>query len=322
MRISRLARPSTSIAAQVLGKETPLPSLELALEPNYMTGNCEGGYSCAYINTLSWRSPTLPLPMETNPRVVFERLFGEPGTPASRQMQLDLDRSILDSVTADLARLHQQIDPSDRRTVNEYLDAVRDVERRIQQTERRAGQTPELEMDVPFGIPPVFEDHARLMFDMLFLAWQADITRVSTFQIARELSHRAYTQLGVPEAHHDISHHGNRAEAMEKNTRINEFHMKLFAHLVDRMHRTPEGDGTLLDHVIMLYGAAFGDGNLHVPHNLPVALVGGGNGTLTPGRHVRATFDTPFMNLGVSLLQKVGVDVDRIGDSTGPLAEI
>ena len=309
-------------AAAALGNETPLPSLELALEPNYMTGNCEGGYSCAYINTLSWRTPTLPLPMETNPRVVFERLFGEPGSPASRQTELDLDRSILDSVTADLARLQRQIDHRDRRTVDEYLDAVRDVERRIQQTERRAVAAPELEMEVPFGIPPVFEDHATLMFDLLALAYQADITRVSTFQIARELSHRAYTELGVPEAHHDISHHGNRAEAMEKNTRINEFHMRLFAHFIEKLARTPDGDGTLLDHVMVLYGAAFGDGNLHVPHNLPVALVGGGGGALDPGRHVRATFDTPFMNLGLSLLHKLDVDIDRIGDSTGPLADI
>ncbi len=309
-------------AAQALGQETPLPSLELALEPNFMTGNCEGGYSCAYINTLSWRTPTLPLPMETNPRVVFERLFGEPGDQAARQTQLDIDRSILDSVTDDLARLEKRLAPIDRRTVNEYLDAVRDVEHRIQQTERRLTEEPELEMDAPLGIPPVFEDHAKLMFDLMFLAYQADITRVVTFQIARELSHRAYTELGVSEAHHDISHHGNRAEAMEKNTRINEFHMGLFAHLVERMHKTPDGDGTLLDHVIVLYGASFGDGNLHVPHNLPVALLGSGGAQLEPGRPVRATFDTPFMNLALSLLDKVGVEVGSIGDSTGRLADI
>ena len=309
-------------AAQKLGQDTPLPSLELALEPNFMTGNCEGGYSCAYINTLSWRTPSLPLPMETNPRVVFERLFGEPGGQKTRQTQLDIDRSILDSVTDDLDRLQKQLAVNDRRTVNEYLDAVRDVEHRIQQTERRAAEAPELEMEVPFGIPPVFEDHAKLMFDLMFLAYQADITRVATFQIARELSHRAYTELGVSEAHHDISHHGNRAEAMEKNTRINEFHMGLFAHLVEKMHNTPDGDGTLLDHVIMLYGASFGDGNLHVPHNLPVALVGSGRGTLDAGRHVKAKFDTPLMNLGLSLLDKVGAGVDSIGDSTGRLTDI
>ena len=311
-------------AADVLGRETPLASLQLALEPNFMTGNCEGGYSCAYINTLSWRTATLPLPMETNPRVVFERLFGEPGDAAARRLQRRIDRSILDGVSADLARLHASLAPADRRTVGEYLDAVRDVEHRIQQTERRALDAPEIEQDAPLGIPPVFEDHARLMFDLLLLAYRTDVTRVATFQIARELSHRAYTELGVPEAHHDISHHGNRAEAMEKNTRINEFHMGLFAHLVERMRETPDGDGSLLDNVILLYGAAFGDGNLHVPPNLPVALLGGGGGRLRPGRHVRATFDTPFMNLGLSLLDTVGAgrDVEQIGDSTGRLADV
>ncbi len=311
-------------AADVLGRETPLASLQLALEPNFMTGNCEGGYSCAYINTLSWRTATLPLPMETNPRVVFERLFGEPGDAAARHAQREIDRSILDGVSEDLARLHASLAPADRRTVSEYLDAVRDVEHRIQQTEQRAADAPEIEQDAPLGVPPVFEDHARLMFDLLLLAYRADVTRVATFQIARELSHRAYTELGVPEAHHDISHHGNRAEAMEKNTRINEFHMRLFAHLVERMRDTPDGDGSLLDNVILLYGAAFGDGNLHVPHNLPVALLGGGGGRLQPGRHVKATFDTPFMNLGLSLLDKLGTgrEVERIGDSTGRLADI
>ena len=311
-------------AADVLGRETPLASLQLALEPNFMTGNCEGGYSCAYINTLSWRTATLPLPMETNPRVVFERLFGEPGDPAARRAQRRIDRSILDGVSEDLARLQASLAPADRRTVGEYLDAVRDVEHRIQQTEQRAADAPEIEQDAPLGIPPVFEDHAKLMFDLLLLAYRADVTRVATFQIARELSHRAYAELGVPEAHHDISHHGNRAEAMEKNTRINEFHMGLFAHLVERMHATPDGDGSLLDNVVLLYGAAFGDGNLHVPHNLPVALLGGGAGRLQPGRHVAATFDTPFMNLGLSLLDKVGAGrgVERIGDSTGRLADV
>ena len=309
-------------AADALGRETPLASLQLALEPNFMTGNCEGGYSCAYINTLSWRTATLPLPMETNPRAVFERLFGEPGGADARRAQRRIDRSILDGVSEDLARLRAELAPADRRTVSEYLDAVRDVEHRIQQTERRAAEAPELEEQAPLGIPPVFEDHAHLMFDLLLLAYRADVTRVATFQIARELSHRAYAELGVPEAHHDISHHGNLAEAVEKNTRINVFHMQLFARFVERLHATPDGDGSLLDHVVVLYGAAFGDGNLHVPHNLPVALLGSGGGRLRAGRHVRAKFDTPLMNLGLSLLDKAGARVDRVGDSTGRLADI
>ena len=307
-------------AARELGKNTPLASLELALEPNFMTGNCEGGYSCAYINTLSWRTPTLPLPMETNPRVVFERLFGEAGDPAVRRAQMSIDRSILDGVSEDLSRLQAELAPSDRRAVHEYLDAIRSVEHRIQETERRATEAPEV--DTPLGIPAVFEEHAKLMFDLMFLAYQADITRVVTFQIARELSHRAYTELGVPEAHHNISHHGNRAEAMEKNARINEFHMGLFAHLVEKLHSTPDGDGSLLDHVMLLYGASFGDGNLHIPHNLPVALLGSGGGRLKAGRHVKAPFDTPLMNLGLTLLDKVGVELDSVGDSTGRLAGI
>ena len=309
-------------AADALGRETPLASLQLALEPNFMTGNCEGGYSCAYINTLSWRTATLPLPMETNPRAVFERLFGEPGGSDVRRAQRRIDRSILDGVSEDLARLRAELAPGDRRIVSEYLDAVRDVEHRIQRTERRAAEAPEIEAEAPIGTPPVFADHANLMFDLLLLAYRADVTRVATFQIARELSHRAYTELGVPEAHHDVSHHGNQAEAVEKNTRINVFHMQLFARFVERLRATPDGDGSLLDHVMVLYGAAFGDGNLHVPHNLPVALLGSGGGRLRAGRHVRAKFDTPLMNLGLSLLDKVGARVNQVGDSTGRLADV
>lgn len=309
-------------AADALGRETPLASLQLALEPNFMTGNCEGGYSCAYINTLSWRTATLPLPMETNPRAVFERLFGEPGGSDVRRAQRRIDRSILDGVSEDLARLRAELAPGDRRIVSEYLDAVRDVEHRIQRTERRAAEAPEIEAEAPIGTPPAFADHANLMFDLLLLAYRADVTRVATFQIARELSHRAYTELGVPEAHHDVSHHGNQAEAVEKNARINVFHMQLFARFVERLRATPDGDGSLLDHVMVLYGAAFGDGNLHVPHNLPVALLGSGGGRLRAGRHVRAKFDTPLMNLGLSLLDKVGARVDRVGDSTGRLADV
>jgi hypothetical protein len=309
------------IAARELGKETPLASLELALEPNFMVGNCEGGYSCSYINTLSWRTPTMPLPMETNPRVVFERIFGEGGDGRARLTQLKIDRSLLDSVGEDLARLKSSLGVADQRTVNDYLDAVREVEHRIQQTEQRAAVSPEA-VDGPLGIPDVFEDHARLMFDLMFLAYQSDTTRVATFQIARELSLRSYTYLGVPEAHHDISHHGNRAEAVEKCTRINEFHVGLFSHLVKKMAETQDGDGSLLDHSMILFGASMGDGNLHSPHNLPIAIIGGGCGQLKGNRHLKAKFDTPFMNLGLSLLDKVGVEIDKVGDSTGRLADL
>lgn len=301
------------VAARQLGTETPLASLELALEANFVSGNCEGGYSCAYINTMSWRTPTTPLPMETNPRAVFERLFGEGG---DRRADLRMDRSILDSVSADLARIQRTLGPGDRRTVTESLDAIRDVEQRIQQTERRVDSSP-APVDRPLAIPDRFEDHAMLMFDLMTLAYQHDITRVATFQLGRELSLRSYPEFGVPEAHHEISHHGNRAEALEKNTRINQYHVSLFARFIEKLRNVREGDGSLLDHSIVLYGAAMGDGNLHSPHNLPILLVGRGGGQLKPGRHVKTRFDTPFMNLGLTLLDKMGIQVDRVGDSTG-----
>jgi hypothetical protein len=305
-------------AAKTLGKQTSLASLELALEPNFVSGNCEGGYSCAYINTVCWRTATMPLPMETNPRLVFERLFGEGG---NRRADLQMDRSILDSVSEDFNRLQRTLSRADRRMVSESLDAIRDVEQRIQLTEQHAENSP-VPIGKPLGIPDRFEDHAALMFDLMLLAYQNDITRVITFQLGRELSLRSYPELGVPEAHHEISHHGNRADAIEKNARINEYHVSLFSRLVQKMRSTPDGDGSLLDHAMVLYGASMGDGNLHSPHNLPTVLVGRGSGQLKSGRYIKAKFDTPFMNLGLSLLDKLGVEVDHIGDSTGRLEDI
>ncbi len=304
-------------AADVLSKDTPLRSLELALEPNFVVGNCETGYSCTYINTTSWRTPTTPLPMETNPRVVFERLFGDAPTTEARIAQMKRDRSLLDSVGEEASRLQRMLGPGDRRRLVDYLDAVRDVERRLQMTEQRAATSVDAP-PAPLGIPESFSEHAELMFDLQFLAYQADITRVVSFQIARELSTRAYPEIGVVEAHHDVSHHGNEPEKMEKNTKINTYHIHLFAHLVEKMRSTPDGDGSLLDHSILLAGAGMGDGNEHSPHNLPIVLVGGG-GRLKGGRHLKYPLDTPMMNLGLSLLDKVGVEVDSLGDSTGRL---
>lgn len=308
-------------AAEVIGRESPLRSLELALEPNFTVGVCEGGYSCSYINTFSWRTPTMPLPMETNPSVVFERLFGEGGKGASRLAQLRLDRSILDSVTEDLAKLKRAVGPEDRATVDDYLSSIRDVEQRIQRTEQRSGDalaTP----DRPVGIPPLFDDHAKLMLDLMWLAYRSDMTRVSTFQIARELSFRSYPELGVPEGHHDISHHGDRAEAVAKKSRIDTFHVQLVSHFIERMASTQDGDGSLLDHSLLLMGGSMGNGNLHSPHNLPIVLLGSASGKLETGRHLKAPFDTPFMNLGLSLLDHLGVHLDKVGDSTGRLAGI
>ena len=317
----RAGRTMDQFAADELGKDTPLRSLELALEPNFTVGGCEGGYSCTYINTFSWSAPERPVPMETNPAVVFERLFGEGETGAARLARMRRDRSILDAVTGSLAQLRSLVGSEDRRTVGEYCDAVRDVERRVQQTGAQADVDTE-GLARPFGIPGTFEEHARLMFDLMYLAFRADITRVVTFQIGRELSGRSYPEIGVPGAHHAISHHGHDPEKLAGCSKINEYHVQLFSHLVARMASTPNGDGSLLDHTTLLAGGAMGDSDLHSPHNLPIMLIGSGCGQLQPGRHVRATFDTPFMNLCLSLLDKVDVHLDSLGDSTGRLAGI
>ena len=310
------------LAARALGADTPLRSLELALEPNFTVGNCEGGYSCVYVNTFSWRTPTMPLPMETNPHAVFERLFGAGGDPAARLAQLRRDRSLLDAVTEDMVRLQRTLGPRDRATVDGYLDAVRDVERRLQNTLARADASPTPAMEAPLGIPDSFGEHARLMFDLQLLAYQADITRVVTFQIGRELSTRSYAELGVLESHHDISHHQSDPVRMAKNTKINLFHMSLFAEFVEKLRATPDGDGTLLDHVMLLYGGGLGDGDRHLPHDLPLVLVGGGCGQLRGGRHLVCATDTPLMNLGLTLLDKVGVELASVGDSTGRLTGV
>jgi hypothetical protein len=306
-------------AARELGKDTPLSSLQLALEPSFVVGNCEGGYSCAYVNTMSWQTPTLPLPMETNPHVVFERLFGDGSSGAVRLAQMRYDRSILDAVLEDMVRLRRTLGPRDRTTVDEYVEAVRDVERRLQKTEHRTDPSAAPAIDAPLGVPDSFDEHAKLLLDLQLLAYQADLTRVVTFQIARELSVRSYPDIGVIEAHHDISHYANNPEKMVKNTKINTYHVELFAHLVTKMSATPDGDGSLLDHAMMLYGSGMGDGNLHRHHDLPLVVVGGGCGQLAGGRHLRYPNDTPMMNLGLSLLDKVGVELERIGDSTGRL---
>ena len=258
--------------------------------------------------------------METNPAVVFERLFGDGGTGAARLDRLRQDRSVLDGLTADLGRLEHTVGPNDRHTLNEYLDSVRDVERRIQQTGSRSNVA--IDLEKPFGIPAVFADHAKLMMDLIYLALRTDMTRVFTFQVARELSVRSYPEIGVIEAHHDISHHGNQPEKVEGKTKIDVYHMTLLAHLFERMASTSEGDSSLLDNSMVLVGAGFGDGDRHWPHNLPMAVVGSGGGSLQAGRHVRAPFDAPFMNLCLTLLDKLDVHLDRLGDSTGRLADI
>ena len=309
-------------AADVLGKDTSLRSLELTTESNFTVGNCENGYSCTYQNSTSWRSPTTPLYHERDPRVVFQRLFGDGGSVEARLAQMKADRSILDSVTDSINQLERKLGPSDRVMMEEYLDAVREIERRIQRTVQNNASGPLPTAQQPTGLPDTYEEHVDTLFEMLVLAYQADITRVSCFQMARELSGRAYPNIGVPEGHHTVSHHQLNPHNIEQYTKINTHQVSLFSKLIDRMHNTPDGDGSLLDHSIMMYGTGMGDGDHHTPYDLPVILVGGGSGQMKGGRHIKYAMHTPFMNLGLTLLDKVGVQVDSISDSTGLLTNL
>ncbi len=309
------------IAAAQLGRTTPLPSLELAIDRDFMVGNCENGYSCIYMNTIAWRDQTTPLPMENNPRVVFERLFGEGGSTAERRTQFRKDRSILDAISDDLARLQRDVGPGDRARVDQYLDAVHAIERRIRLSEQSDTELPAL--DRPVGMPDSYEDHVKLMFDLTALAYQADITRVFTFMLGRELNGRAYPDLGTPDSHHGLSHHRDDPEKLALLTKINTYHVSLFAQFLDTLRNTPDGDGSLLDHSLLMCGAALSDSNKHLHYDLPLLLVGGSGGQLQGGRHLNFPRDTPMTNLLVSQLDKAGIRLDDgLGDSTGRLTEI
>ena len=319
-----LGTTADQIAAPVVGQDTQLLSLELALEPNYQLGNCDNGYSCVYKNTFSWRTPTTPMPMETNPRAVFERLFGDGGSGAERLTQLRMDRSILDSVTDEVYDLKRKLGLGDRGTVGDYLDAVRDVERRIQKAEKHTRESPGLPVGqtAPVGTPAGYDEHAKMMVDLLFLAYQGDITRVATFQLGREASRQPYPEIGVPEALHEVSHHQNDPHKIEQHEKINSYHLALFSRLLEKMKASPDGDGSLLDHSMLLFGSGMGDGDLHSPLNLPLVLAGGGSGQLKGGRHLKYPLETPMANLLVSLLHKVGVPIAELGDSTGELSDL
>jgi hypothetical protein len=310
------------IAAATLGRDTPLPSLELAIDLDGLVGNCENGYSCVYLNTVAWRSSTTPLPMENNPRVVFERLFGDGGTPEQRVAEMRRDRSILDSVTDDLAALERAVGSGDRARLDQYLDSVRALERRIQLAEAQGADAELPDLDRPVGIPGTYEDHVKLMFDLLALAYQADITRVFTFMLGRELGGRTYPHLGVPDPHHGLSHHRNDPEKLDKLARINTYHMGLFAHFLESLQSTEDGDGSLLDHSMVMYGGGLGDSNDHAHFDLPELVVGGGSGRLRGGRHLRYPKDTPVNNLLVSMLGKSGLPAERFGDATGQIKEL
>ena len=310
------------IAARDLGRHTPLASLELGLEGANFAGSCDsGGFSCAFSYTISWRDSSTPLPMEHNPRVVFERLFGDGGTtdPAARLVRIRKDRSLLDSVVEEAARLGQLVGVDDRLKLGEYLDAVRDVERRLQRAEEQNDQAfPVVEQ--PRSIPESYEAYAKLMFDLQVLAYQTDLTRIQTFMLGRELSARQYPEIGVPDAHHPTSHHTNDSEKIANYAKINSFHTRLFAYYVERLSRTADGDGSLLDNLTLLYGSGMSDGNAHATTNLPLLLVGGGTGR--GGRHLRYPGNTPLPNLHLTLLDSLGVPVDSLGDSTGRLEHL
>ena len=308
------------IAAQQLSKETQLASLELGIESNSMLGSCDGGASCAYTNTVSWRTPTTPLSIENDPRAVFERMFGTTGStdPEIRLARMRRDQSLLDAVGKELGDLERVIGRWDRVKLDEYLSAVRDAERRIQMAERQSGLTLPV-VEQPLGKPSDYAEHAKLMMDLLALAYQTDLTRISTFMMAREISGRAYPEVGVSDAHHPLSHHQNNTAKLERLHTINEYHVQQFAHLVKRMAAIAEGDGTMLDHTLFLYGTGISDSNTHFFSDLPIALVAGKATGITGGRYVRYPDGTPVANLYVTILEKLGIPVESFGDSTGVL---
>jgi hypothetical protein len=312
------------IAAKEFGKVTQLASLELGLEEPTLAGNCDTGYSCAYTNTVSWRTPTTPNPMEINPRAVFERLFGDGDTTdaASRIKRMNEDRSILDFVREDISRLQPGLGARDKNKLSEYLDGIRDIERRIQKAEEQSATMQLPVMERPSNIPDEFEEHAKLMSDLMVIAYQTDMTRVVTFMLAREGSNRSYRSIGIADGHHSVTHHQNDPEKIAKTMKIDELHTRTFAYLVDRMDKTPDGDGTLLDHSMIVYGSSIGDGNVHTHHDLPLVLVGGASAGVKGGRHIRYDAETPMNNLLVTMLSKAGVPVDHLGDSTGQLTHL
>jgi hypothetical protein len=303
------------IVAREYGRSTQLASLEIACESGEDAGTCGAGYTCAYVNTICWRDATTPLPMETNPRAVFERLLGDGVTDsAARAARLRSDRSILDAVTDKIARLQRGLGARDRSKLTQYLEAVRDIERRIQLAETQSAE-PLPDFAQPAGVPASFDEHVKLMFDLQLLAYQADLTRVITFMVAREYSGRTYPEIGVPDAHHSISHHRNDADNLEKLTKIGTYHTSLFAYYLEKLKATPDGDGSLLDHMTILYGTALSDSNTHSTENLPVLLVGGGAGQLKGGRHIKYPETTPMANMHVTLMDKLGVPVEHFGES-------
>ena len=308
------------IIAKETGALTQLASLELSTESGETAGACDVGFACPYTNTLSWLGPATPLPTENNPRAVFERLFGDSGSTdaKTRLARIRQDRSVLDSVRDEVAHLQGALGAGDRTKLVEYFEAIRDVERRIQKAEEQSDKEVPV-VEHPAGIPATYDEHVKLMCDLQVLAYQVDLTRVVTFMLGREFSGVTYPQIGVPDAHHPITHHQQEVEKIAKVAKINHYHVTQFAYLLEKLHSTPDGDGSLLDHTIMMYGTGMGDCNAHDPRNIPLVLAGGRSVQLKGGRHLRYPKETPLANLHLTLLDKLGIHLDRMGDSTGRL---
>ena len=312
----KLATTADQLAAQAIGRTTRIPSIEMSVDTP-SAGSCDSG-DCFYVNTVSWRNPTTPNMTENNPRVIFERLFGDGGSRAQRLALTKKTGSILDSVAEEASDLANTLGNSDRSKLDEYLDSVREVEQRIQTAEKQAGQSIELP-DRPIGIPENFDQYARLMFDLQVMAFRADLTRVFSVIVARELSGRTYPMIGIPGQHHLISHHRNDPELMSQKARIDTYHVQVLGYLLEKMRSTPDGDGSLLDHSLIMYGSGMGNGNLHRHSDLPVLLAGKLGGKFKTGYHHDYKMDTPMANLLVTILDKAGVPIEKVGDSTGPL---
>lgn len=309
------------VAARELSKYTQFGSLELGIESNQLAGGCDSGYSCAYTNTMAWRNETTPLPVENNPRAIFERLFGDGDSTdaAARLAQFNRQRSLLDYVNGSLKRLGSSLGAQDRGKLNEYTDAIRDIERRIQKAEAQNASMKMPVMERPTAVPEEFEAHVKMVMDLQVLAYQTDMTRVITLMMAREGSNRPYRNINISDGHHNLTHHQNDADKIAKVTKINEVHVKMFAYLLERMKATPDIEGNLLDNSLVMYGSSISDGNLHTHHDLPIVLAGGAAGQVKGNRHTMYPKETPLNNLLLSMLEKAGVEAEKMGDSTGKL---
>jgi Protein of unknown function (DUF1552) len=310
------------IAAKQMGRDTQLASLQLAMDLNPLAGVCNNGYACVYQNCLSWSSPTTPLPAEAHPRIVFERLFGEGGNAAARSAALRDRASLLDSFNGDIAKLKHRVGTPDRVRLDQYLDSIRQVESEIQRAEKAVADNKTPDLDRPVGVPAAFADHAKLMFDLQILAFQADITRVVTFQLTREQCNRTYPEIGVPDPHHPTSHHGNDPEKLAKIAKINAYHVSLFSDFLQKMKATPDGDGSLLDHSVYMYGSGMGNSSLHDHEDLPILIAGGAATGLKGGRHIKYEKGTNLANLHLTLLDRVGIRLDSFGDSSGKIEDL